>query len=157
LSIHSAEVAFIDLGEAPVLAEPLRRELDPSTMSEGRFRVVENAVLCSTGGDGAFPFEIRGDAAGCTEIQVLCDDPGIVPDVWRPAGIVHARSGVLLVADPYLVREHTVEDYDGPVFLGGLWIEMHLPGAGDVAIDLGVREGASIWESPLVVRARWLG
>jgi hypothetical protein len=157
LSIHSAEVAFIDLADAPVLSEPLRHEYDPSGQEVWRFRVVENAVLCRTGGDGLFPFEVRGDAAGCTEIEVLCDDPGVVPDVWEPAATIHVRSGVLLVADPYWLREYTVEDYDGPVFLGGLWIEMQLPGVGDVAVDLGIGESATPWDSPLVVRARWLG
>lgn len=155
LSVDSAEIAFIDHAEMPIPADQFGDEHWKKRLS--RFWTLENAVMCRTGGDGLFTFEIRGDAAGCTQIEVWCDDPSVVPDVWEPAATIHAASGVLLVVDPSLLREYTVEDYDGPVFLGGLWIEMHLPGAGDVAVDLGLDERATRWDPPLVVRARWLG
>lgn len=157
LSVDSGEVAFVDRFDATNLAAERRRHPPSPYNPVLRAYVVANGVVCDAGGDGPFAFTARGSDEACTEIDVWCDAREDLACIWEPAATIRAASGVLLVADPYLLEQYTVEKHDGPVFMGGLWIELRLPAPGEVVVDLGIREGVAGWDAPSVLRAGWLG
>src|SRR3954447_25933714 len=156
LDVESGEVAFVDLANAVNLLDKWRDNppwpYDPAVKS----LIVGDGVTCRTGGDGLFTFTVRGRADACTELQVWCDESEELPDFWMRPTTIDVASGVLLVADPFLIDQYTVEAFDGPVFMSGLWIELRLPAPGHVVVDLGIREDAGQWDAPSVLRARWL-
>ena len=156
LSTDSGEIAFVDLAEAAGLLHDLTRHLEAPQQIVPRVAVIGTGISCSVGGDGAFFFQVRGAQDACHSVDIWCDEPADYELTWQQAGTVAVASGVLLVADPYLLHQYTVETFAGPLFMGGLWIEMRLPGRGHVVIERAMHPGSAPYDTPAIVRARWI-
>jgi hypothetical protein len=157
LSVDSGEIAIVNLAHAAALAHEVASHAPSPYEPIQLIRVVADGVVCQVGGDGQFAFQIHGSGAACTGIDIWLDDTEGLPQLWEPAAIITVDSGTLLVADPHLINEYTVEEFEGPVFLGGLWMELRLPAAGDLALEIGIRENIDADAPPAALRARWLG